>query len=557
MKKLLLFAASVLMSATLSAQDMTNIGADQLTSLSPAPGKFDLDYYEMGFSSMVFNFRGGAEVDRTRDIYITVTRDGNVIANVPASNTSQVKYDNFYADVWQVSFFNQKSAESFAGGHYQVTIPEGFFLVGADKTPNSLIVLNYVMELNGISIYPEESKPLAELKEFLVTFGKSARVEINPNAEHKIELIDHYGGENFTDDNQTGVDDDGNSFAIDVTAEGNSVKVVLVNPITKPSTYDLGIPAGALTLYDSEGIASACKDLTFQYHIPKVGLGQPAIEPEAGEVYEFPGVIEIILQEGETRSTVNTMGGNYLYAVNEDGSLGVKIADYRATYEFYKDEKGNEIPENANKVFLKNTLGADARICPAPGLYRLVTANGLYMVKLATGNMWVNSFEYDFEVIEGVLYDMVLEPATNAVVNSLNEIKVGFPYAENIKVVWGTAWLRSQTTAYQFYPQGNVEDNTVVFKTSVPATMPGKYRFTSDVQSLNVDGDMVCVCADYTIEPNTSAKPELTNIAVLPAYFDIYNTQGMIIRRNATVEELNALPAGIYIAAGQKIVNRW
>lgn len=562
MKKSLLFAASMLLAGSVFAQDMTDIGTNQLTSLSPVPGKFNLETHEMGFSSIVFNFKGGADVDRTKDLYITVTRDENVIANVPASNTSQIKYDNFFADVWQVSFFNQKSAESFAGGHYQVTIPEGFFLVGEDKTPNSLIVLNYVMELNGISIYPEETKTAVELSEFVVTFSKSDRVEINENAEHKIEIIDYFGGENFSgdddDDDEVISGDDGNSFPIIVTAEGNSVKISLVTPITKPSTYNIEIPAGAVTLYDSNGTATGCKGLTYQYRIPKVGLGQPAIKPEAGELYDFPGVIEITLQEGETRVIVNNMGANYLYEVNEDGSLGAQIADYRATYEFYKDEKGNVIPENANKIFLKNRLGADVRICPAPGLYRLVTSESLYYVRTAESQIWVNSFSYDYEVMDGgALYDMVLTPAANASVPVISEIKVCFPYAENIKVEWGTAWLRSQTTAYQFYPQANVENNTVVFKTSVPATMEGDYRFITDLKSLNVDGDMICVCADYTINAQSSGVQELTNIVYLPEYFDIYNAQGMLIKHNATVEELNALPAGIYIAAGQKVVNRW
>ncbi len=558
MKKSVLLIASAFLAGSAFAQDMTNIGAEQLTGLSPVTGNFSLDSHEMGFASMVFNFKGGAEVDRTKDLYITVTRNGNVIANVPASNTAQVKYDNFYADVWQVSFFNTPSYESFAGGHYQVTIPEGYFLVGDAKTPNSEIVLNYLMKLSNISIYPAESTPMPELTEFVVTFGNSERVEINTSAAHSIEIYDHFGGVNFGDDDDPDqpIEDD-NHFPFTTSIQGNSLKITLDSPITNPSTYDIAIPAGALTLYDENGVASDNKDMTFQYRIPKVGLGQPEIFPLVGLTLEFPGVIEISLQDGEKRGIVNTMGANKLYAVNQDGSLGEAIADYRATYEFYKDEAGNVIPENANKVYLKNVLGADVRICPAPGFYRLVTSSGLYQVNINGNNSFVDSFTYEYEVIDGNLFDMQFEPANNTTVPSLSEIKVKFPYADEIEVAWATAWLRSATTAYQFYPKGSVEDNTVVFTTSVPATMKGTYRFTSDLKSVTVDGDLVGICADYAIDPGNTGVQEVCNVVVLPAQFDICNAQGIVIKRNATLDDLNALPAGIYIAGGKKIVNRW
>lgn len=561
MKKLMLLAVTAILASSSFAQDSTNVGLEQFSTLSPTPGPVSLSVHESGLSSIVFDFKESSSVDRSKDLFITVKRNDNVMAAIPASNTAQVKYDNIYANVWQVSFFLRPNYECMAGGDYQVIIPEGYFLIGESQTPNSEIVINYTMAIPNIMVYPEESRTCTELQDFIVTFGSAVRIEKNPNAEHGIEFIDHYGGSDDEpatgDDDEYEPSDEDLSFPLNVSVDLNAVKIHLINSVTTGSTYDLIIPSGAFLLYDENGKMTESPELAYQYAIPKVGKGQPVIYPEAGRVLDFPGVIELTLSEGETRGTVNNMGANYLYPVYADGTRGEAIADYRATYEFYKDSQGNVIPENANKIFLKNVLGDDVNICPVPGLYQLVTSNSLYSVRVDGKLINVSSFTYNFEVVDGNLFDMEFNPSTEQTVSSISEIKVTFPYADEIEIKWGTAWLRSATTGYQFYPQGNLENGqTVVFKTAVPVTLPGTYRFTSDMKSVCVDGEYVGICADYVVDPKGSGVNELCNVVILPEMFDICNAQGIVIKRNATLEDLNALPAGIYIAGGKKIVNR-
>lgn len=529
-----------------------NEGTAQLSFLSPATGDLNLSTQVGGFKSMLINFGTGTNVNRSADLFITVKRDDEVISNVPASNTAQVKFDSFMDKVWQIVFFPDYNPMSYAGGHYEVTIPAGYFLVGEEQTPNEKVVLNYDMKVtvDPISIYPPESATMAALNDFTLTFGNAASIRLNENLEHSPEIVDMFGG---TDEEG----DDAGVYALEISTEGNVANFHLATPITKGSTYNFGIPSGTFTLIDADGNETLSPDLLYQYAIPKTGMGKPEISMSP-VVLDIPGVIELTLHDGEELVFPNDMAQNKLYAINEDGTLGNMVASYRAAAKnssYYKDANGNAIAGSSNKIFLINELGAATRMCPTPGQYQLVTAKALYNVTINGQLQLIDSFTYNFEVIDGDLFDMEFTPAKGDKVSKIEEIKVKFPYADEIKVEWGAATFRSSTTNYLFYPQGNIVDNTVVFKPSIPVTMYGNYRFLSDMKSVNVDGDYVGIMVDYVVG-DTSGVDCVAQPIVLPANFDIYNAQGMIIKRNATIEELNALPAGIYIAGGQKILNR-
>ncbi len=535
-------------------------GTVGLRSISPAQGEVKLDINESGLSAINFSFTAGkGEVARDKNLFITMTRNGSVISNVSSSNTAYIKYDDFLMDVWQVSFFGTRNHECMVAGDYQITIPEGFFVFG-DET-NKEVVLNYYIKNSSVTIYPPESRDMKFLQDFTITFGEAKTVEVNTAAEHGIEVYDVFGGApDEAGEGEYGEDDTDYNLKYETSVTGNSLLIHLLEPVTKGSTYNIVIPSGAIYIYGEDGNQSQNKDLNYQYAIPKVGKGQPEIIYPGSLTLDFPGVIELNLAEGEKLLLVNEMGGNYLYPVNEDGTLGESIATFRAAKKnshFYVDDNGDKIADNANKVFLVNQLGEDVRIVPTPGVYALVTSNSLYTVQNEGGGLLnVSSFSYSFEVVDGNLYDMEFTPKSGDTVENLQEIKVKFPDADELKVTWNTAWLKSATTAYQFFPQGGTDDNTVTFKANMPATMPGEYRFIANPGMVEVDGDFVGLYAEYKISESSDVR-EVSNVTVLPAVFDIFNAQGLVIKRNATVEDLNALPAGIYIAGGKKIVNRW
>ncbi|MDE6272976.1 MAG: hypothetical protein K2M31_08225 [Muribaculaceae bacterium] len=568
MKKVFTFVASAFIMAPALLQAADNVGLNQFATLSPTPGEVSLSVNESGLSGFNFSFNDGkGEVARDKDLFITCKRNGNVISQVPASNTAFVKYDGVYAHVWQVSLFARPNYECMAGGDYEITIPEGFFLIGDDKTPNSEIVINYYIAPSNVEIFPAEGRNFSFLQDFTITFGDAKSIEVNEKSEHKIEIIDMYNG--TPDDPLTGGDEDDEpvvpaddpGLPFTYTINGNSITLHLVEPATTGSTYALTIPAGAINLIDENGNVTQNAELIYQYGIPKVGKGQPEITNVGSLAIEFPGVIELQLQPGETLFTINQMGANFLYELNEDGSYGDPIATFRAAAKnssYYIDENKKPIPGTEDKIFLVNQLGSDVRIAPAPGMFALVTSNALYSVRTETGGVnFINQFTYTFEVIDGGLFNMEFTPEANSVVESLDCIKVKFPDAYEVKVNGGTSWLRSTTTSYQFYAQTEVEDdNTVVFKTGVPVTLHGDYRFTSNIGTVEVDGDCVGIVVEYQVNELSDSK-QIAEAVVLPEKFDIINAQGMIIKRNANVNDLNELPAGIYIAGGKKIVNRW
>ncbi|MDE6811820.1 MAG: hypothetical protein K2J15_05655 [Muribaculaceae bacterium] len=574
MKKLLFTMALAAASLCAYAQsDATNIGINQLSEISPAPGKFSLESHEMGFASIIINFASdldgikgkAAEVNRDADLCVTLKRNGEVIANVPASNTVQIKYDSYMYNNWCISFFATPGYENFAGGHYQVIIPAGLFLIGSSATPNTEIVLNYYMELPNYSIYPAEAGNHPELQDFVLTFGKAVTVEHNPEVTTVFNMFDLFAG-----DVEVG---EGEEAPIDpetipeLSYDGNNVYLHLIKPITSPGLWMFNIPDKYFILTDSEGTRTYSSELSFQYRIPSVTVeNQPVANPPSGDVIYFPGYIELTLKEGQTLKLPNNMGQNSLYQVNEDGSLGDAIADYRAAsklssfyYELDKDgkpDKSKPIADNANKIFLVNLQGEDVYIYPSPGKYRLVTTKALYTFNQNGKDYTSPAFTYDYTVVESDYFNMEFTPDKNLPVKELKEISVRFPDADEIVVHPNVAWFRSSTTNYQFYPRLSSEDpQTVIFSTPVAVTVPGVYRLTSDTKSIEIDGEYVGVVVEYTVSENSGIEC-IDSVKVLPAVFDIYNAQGMLISKNATVDVLNSLPAGIYIAGGQKIINR-
>ena len=143
MKKILLLASAALIGLGVQAQNLpANVGADQLSTVSPAPGKLNLSINTAGLMSMLFNIaEANSSVNIGADVYAHLTRDGKVLANVQAGNYRQVSYDGVMDHVWQLSFFLDTTKEASMSGIYEVKFDEGFFLLGEDKTPSKEIEL--------------------------------------------------------------------------------------------------------------------------------------------------------------------------------------------------------------------------------------------------------------------------------------------------------------------------------------------------------------------------------------------------------------------------------
>ncbi len=560
-------AAAAMAPAFATAQ---NVGTEQLTSLSPSTGTISMADYAYGLTNLLLNFKGGASVDRSADLFISLDRNGETVAYVPASNIGLVTYDGVYADLWQIQFFQKPQYVCKAGGDYTVTIPEGYFLIGEDKTPNSEIILNYTIPVSGITIYPEPTENILELQDFVLTYGNAESIEVLPDTGLKIQMYDIYGNHESGDDN-TDVDDDeeveepgqviyDEDILPEFSADGNSLKIHADRKVTKGGTWRLIIPSGLIKINYPDGTSARNDELIYSYKIPNYSMGQPEVFPAEGPAVSFPGVITLTVDKGSTLGNVNQMGKSYIYSIDSEGNLGNKLATYIAAPKnssYYKDPiTGQPSAQYANTVFLVNQNGKDVEIYPAPGLYQLVTAEKLYAVKTPAGQSYISKLYYTYDIIEGAGFDMEFSPANGSAVTSLKEIKVKFPTAGELKLEYGLAWLKSDKASYVFYPAKDSDDpQTVKFYTDVPVTLPGSYTLTSATNSVTIDGDLVVVTANYVVSEETGVGC-VQDVQLLPAVFDICNAQGMLIKRNANIDDLRALPAGIYIAGGKKFINR-
>ena len=540
MKKNLLIAAALLTMALPAAAQMSNI--------APAPGSvIDMDEMNFGLNSISFGLPDGSDANRASTLVTTLSRDGVVIAAVPASNSRQVQYDNLITGTWSLSFFLECNYECAKPGQYVISIPDGFFLIGKEQTPMEARTLTYTVPEPTLLVEPENHGKYTSLQDFTLTFPHAVSVKIC-DASKRLELFNIFGaGENIPDsaDPDQGVTPSVGYFP-EITFEGNKALLHYPRLVTAPGTWKIEAQAEAFTLTDKDGIAMDSPELNLFFVIPNLAE-MPTIDPGEGPITDFPGEIYIDMPEGKEVDLVNDMAVNYIYPVKADGSYGKYIARYKAKY----------VPggQPVTRVILENIFGKDKDVVPAPGEYVLVTAEQLYRVKGM--QKFISSMTFHYTVVPTDKVKMDIEPASGTAHSELKSVKVSFPEAESVEVVntGFSSWIKSPICNYQCWPaKVEGEPKTIEFRMASPVTYPGDYRLSSEAGTVVVDGVQVTVVADYTI--GTTGVGCLKDVNVLPGRSDIFAIDGRVIARQADAERLNALPAGIYICAGKKIMIR-
>ena len=557
MRKFFISMASAVVSLAGFAQTgAENIGSSQLLGLSPQPGTIDLETYESGIATLLFNLEGGrvSEPNWNADKFVTVYRDGAVVSNLPVSNNYRLTYDSSYADVWQLSLFPVGSSKSALPGNYTVHFDAGFFLLGEDKKPSDEIVLNYTIPAPVFTVDPPSDASgklykYESIQDWTITYNNADRIELVSGKQ--LSLIDMFGhGDNLEEGSG---DDETVTPTPDIipqlTVKGNTLFVHLDKAITKPGTWKLESQPGLVTIYDAAGNASSSPDINLFFFIPKYESGLPEIDPEPGDIDIVPGRFILTLPKGQEVKNVNGMAVCYFAPVAEDGSCNFS-KNYIARFKASKNK------DNSRQVFLDNWKGVDEDLYPKPGKYRLVTGESLYQV---SGNSsYISSMTFDYNVIEVNDIPYTISPVSGSTLTKIDEIKVAFDDVKDLKINYTPepSTLDSDVTSYIVQPSLDPDNpDGVIFRFNVPATYPGVYEFASASGAIYVDDYAVVVTGKYTISGSTEA-PELSDVVVLPAVFDIYDAQGIIIAKDADLRTLRSLPAGLYIAGGKKFINK-
>lgn len=523
MKKLLLSAMLAAMAIPASAFFAEN-STSQLSMILPAAGAVNFDYDNQGIKSCLFNFRiSPAEPNRNANVFATLYKGNDPLLMVPASNTSAISYDNFMDHVWQLVFPTASSVKIWEPGEYTLVFDEGFFLLGENKEPSEQVVVNYIVNPVPMTTTPAEGN-VSMLEEITVHFNGEGKLQYDPSM--KVEVFDLFGK-----------GDEVQYFYPEVELNGNDATLYFTPVITIPGTWKVCASDGAFSYLLDDGSTTNVTNFNLQFVIENFLNGKPTIYPAEGEVASFPGVFTLTIPEGAKVGTVNNMCSIYLYPENEDGSLGESIARF----------SGKKNPDNDREIFLTNIKGADNDITAAPGNYVLKISDKLY--RIDSDSKYISPLEYHFSVASPVV-NYTVTPA-DGVVSELDQITFTFPDATSVELISGNAaQVRNSLISYQFWP-GGVDGKSITYNTQVPVTVEGDYSFVCPTSSLKVDGKIISVSAAFKV-----GKKSGINVveSKLPEVFNIYSIDGCVVKQNANANDFNALPAGLYIAAGQKIL---
>lgn len=549
MKKILLLSLLATASMTATAE---NIGLDQLAGLAPEPGILSEEtYHNRPFTSFSFNFPGNngkenqTSVNTDSGLFITLTRDGETVAQVPADNTRQVLYQSIMGNNWIVSFFRTPNAATSVAGEYRCVIPEGFFTINKAGDVNKEIAIEWTLLPSPYMATPPEDASGAtymydSLQDFTITFPGAKEVTLKDPGS-VIGIFNVYGknGDDISEDGELA-----NLIPFEVSFDGGSMLLHLPTPITTPGTWKIELMSDRLTLNMEDGTTASNPEIHLFYFIPNYVCGTPFLNPAPGVDYSFPGVIEMYLDRAYTVNLVNGMGANYIYPLYEDGTMGQAIARLQA-------RKGpNDADGVCRTVQLFNLAGEDVFLIPSPGKYRLVTAEKLFCVN---GYLdYVSRMQFDYEILPSEIVNYSISPEPDSSVKEIQEIRVKFDDGVDVSLFNNgsydyCAWLTSPTATFQMWPKQNPDNpSEIIYSSWHPITLEGDYLFTSpngnlvNGPALKVGSNIISVSSALKIANSSNVE----NIEI-PTDETIYTIDGLKIEKITT--------PGIYIIGGKKV----
>lgn len=514
---------------SLLALSLSFVASAQYYQISPTEGQIDLNVHESGISSICFFVSPEWTANRSANVFAELYFNDTLISMVPASNSQLLKYDSIMDHNWCVSFFRKLNQQVMNNGEYRVVLQEGLFINKETQELSEELTLRYYIKDDlKLTITPTPGK-LLKFQDVEIVFENCTKVVQLEDAEYPIDL--------FSRSEETATGENEFYYPV-VDIDGNVVTLYFSNENTTRGNWVLSIPEGNFELTMDDGSVIKNPDIMITYTIPNIlGGVMPTIDPAPGDISYFPGEIIIQLPEGQSVNFVGP-GGSYIYTVDEDGNRGDSIARYQGSKDPWDDSV--VILTNINR---KDGVGLDVKA--VPGNYVLVTAESLYSIKGNKSNQ--SSMEFEYTVV-GKEADAVITPDPNEIHESIKEIAISFPNAENVSLDSTTAaWFASPMSSYIFYPSVNTETKTFYYRTEVACTVPGNYVLQVPANAFNVDGEYISQMPKFKI-----GKEDSVQSVVLPDIFNIVSIDGRLVKRNAT--NLDNLDKGIYIVAGKKVL---
>lgn len=502
--------------------------------VTPSQGVVNLDDCPAGLSSV--EIAGNFSINRLAPGYITLSRDGKTIRQIPASNKQYMYtfsgFDRTDIGDVHVTFFIEGTANT--GGDYKVTVPEGFFTDMTTGQPTEAMEFNWTINQSSVTISPARNGSYTSLSEFRITLPEE--VDSEPIKSYRV-----YG----TPSMESLYDDDSfvSDIAINVAIEGNVAVLTLAEPITTPGTYILNLSEGMIKGTGINGATwnSPADQVSYRVVLDsKVGI---TILPAPGEYEEFAPVTSevdgtefnytfLIELPEDTPITYALRAKAQLYPMNEDGSFDTSTSAVTAG-------SFTAVKKSSTLLALIPTAGDTQVVNPAAGRYVLYIPEAMYQTSEGrNGSYW-----FEYTVLPNTSVPCTVTPSVETEVESLKDITLTF--APDMEVTCQNSSYGVLTNGVAIYTlYGTVPEeqpNTVVFSLSLPLEENGTWTFTTPSTGFSVGGR--AYSAQYSFVIGDQVKVE--SVEAFTGVCDIYTLDGL--RVAAKAEDTDGLPKGLYI----------
>ncbi len=501
----------------------------------PLEGPINLEDTPAGLSSV--EITGNFSINRLAPGYVTLSRDGEAIRQIPASNKQYMYtfsgFDRTETGDVHITFFVDGKANT--GGSYTMTVPEGFFTDLATGEPTGAMEFNWTINQTGVTISPARNGSYTSLSEFRITLPETVNSE--PVASYRVSGTPTI--ESLFEDEAPIAD-----LTITTVVEGHEAVITLSEPITTPGTYILNLPSSLIRAIGSSGstLWTSPSDEVAYRVVPdsKEGI---TILPEPGEYEEFAsltGEVDgaefnytfLIEVPEDTPITYALRAKAQLYPMNEDGSFDVSSSAPTAG-------SFTAIKKSSTLLALVPVSGATQVVSPAAGRYVLYIPEAMYQTSEGrNGSYW-----FEYTVLPNTSMPCTITPE-NGNLTELQDITLTF--APDMEVVCQKSAYATLTNGVAIYTlSGNVSEeqpNVVVFSLPLPLDEKGTWTFTTPSTGFSVGGRAYSTQHSFVIG-------ELVKVDTISAFdgsCDIYTLDG--VRVAVKVENTSSLPKGVYIA---------
>lgn len=402
-----------------------------------------------------------------------------------------------------------------AAGKYEMTIPEGFFIVNG--TPNAAYTKTWTVKKVITGDYgttPDNGETVTKkIDEFSIEF---------PNASTVTGVTT-----GVTVKNEAGTD-----FApFGVLPSGNKLTYFYIAGLEN-GTYTVTIPANTLTV---DGTAYA-KEISWKFTIAVPEAEKPVINPAEGKV--APTDLDVI--------TITYPAGTTI-VVAEDPfvtlSAGMSMTMYTT-----------QLGESANIVKFTRQNSEEL----AEGDVTFTIYGGAYTVNGTANEMM--TFNYTISKAPAIVINKpAITPAEGEI--SIDEAaKFTLTLADDLKatavdadVAVSFTRININTPDVHYYTPSLGENGEVILTAMAGDELgAGEYSLVIPEGTFSV-GDVKNPEFTYTFTLKTNAIDAVYGDA---SAFDIYTATGIVVVRNGNADDVNALAPGLYIINGKKVLIR-